>query len=163
MMCFQSEGTMISFDKELVYSDLKISLNKNSLGQIGMSIILDKIPIFSLRFMQHPLPFCVLGEWYSLKTRPKNKLMQFRQELWHVEATQRGQTCGFQHVSRLLLWPDIYRSRALLFLRGAVGMKKKIWFPARNVTHGFTCISLWHLTQYTEIPIHHMALTDRGL
>lgn len=53
---------MISFDKELVYSDLKISLNKNSLGQIGMSIILDKIPIFSLRFMQHPLPFCVLGE-----------------------------------------------------------------------------------------------------
>lgn len=53
---------MISFDKELVYSHLKISLNKNSLGQIGMSIILDKIPIFSLRFLPHSLPFCVSGE-----------------------------------------------------------------------------------------------------
>lgn len=62
MMCFHSEGTMISFDKELVYSHLKISLNENSLGKIGMSVIVDKILIFSLRFLQHPLPFCVLGE-----------------------------------------------------------------------------------------------------
>lgn len=62
MMCFHSEGTMILFDKELVYSHLKNSLNENSLGKIGMSVILDKILIFSLRFLQHPLPFCVLGE-----------------------------------------------------------------------------------------------------
>lgn len=52
---------MISFDKELVYSHLKISLNENSLGQIGMSVILDKILIFSLRFLQNPPPFLRIG------------------------------------------------------------------------------------------------------
>lgn len=61
MMCFQSEGTTISFNKELVYSHLKISLNENSLGQIGMSVILDKILIFSLCFLQLPPPFLRVG------------------------------------------------------------------------------------------------------
>lgn len=98
-----------------------------------------------------PSLFCVLGEWYSLKTWPKNKLMQFWQELWHVETTQRGQTRGFQRVSRLLLWPDIYRGRALLFLRGAVGMKKKkksdsllgMWHMASPAS----LCDIWHSTQ----------------